>query len=99
MTFPHFFWALIGFLVGAVFLWAYHILKTRGFKFFWYHPIVAGLLLIALLFILESLFTAIEEWQMQADWWIMSFIGVPVALVAGLLLYRGITEKKPSAKG
>lgn len=91
MTFSHFLWAFSGFLIGGSFLWVYHILKTRGFKFFWYHPIVAGILLIVTLFIMETVFTSIEEWQMQANWWITTFVGVPLALLAGLLLYRGLT--------
>lgn len=93
MTFSHFFWAFIGFMVGSGFLWVYHILKTRGFHFFWYHPIIAGGILIAILLILETLFTSLEEWQMQANWWFLLLIGVPLALLAGVMLYRGISSK------
>lgn len=98
MTLSHFLWAFSGFLVGGVFLWVYHMLKTRGFTFFWYHPIIAGLLLVVALFILETVFTSLEEWQMQANWWFMIFVGVPVALLAGLLLYRGLTGGKSGGK-
>ncbi|MEG2171933.1 MAG: hypothetical protein RRY29_01590 [Desulfovibrionaceae bacterium] len=94
MMFSHFLWAFSGFMIGGIFLWVFHILKTRGFTFFWYHPIVAGVVLIIVLFIMETLFTSLEEWQMQADWWVTVFIGVPLALLAGLLLYRGITGGK-----
>lgn len=91
MTFAHFLWAFSGFFIGATFLWVYHMLKTRGVTFFWYHPLIAGSLLVVVLFIFETVFTSIEEWQMQANWWLTILVGVPLALLAGLLLYRGLT--------
>ena len=90
----HMIWALMGFGSAMVFVWVYYILKTRGVKFFWYHPLLAGMFLLFVLYLLESVFSDLSEAEIQTNWNMMMILGVPLAAVAAFFLYRGFSKLK-----
>ena len=84
----HMVWGIVGFLVAMIFVWAYYILKTRGVRFFWYHPLAGAGLLLLILYILESFFADASEAAVQWDWNLMMLLGVPLGIFVVLFLVR-----------
>ena len=64
----HVTWALVGFGIALLFIWVYHMLKKRGFKFFWYHPLFTGLFLLFVLYLLERIFADLSDFEVQESW-------------------------------
>ncbi len=86
----HMIWGLIGFNLALLFVWVYHVLRTKGFSYFWGHPILAGIIVIITLYALESFFADISAAQVSLDWKLTLWLGVPLTLLGMLLFYRAI---------
>ena len=92
----HMVWGLIGFSIALIFMWVYYILKTRGVRFFWYHPFLAVGVLLLILYVLESIFADASESVIQMNWSLMLYLGVPLAILAIIFFYRALgMRKKP----
>lgn len=90
MITSHMVWALIGFFLGMGCLWIYHILRTRGFRFFWYHPLLAGIIVIVILYILDRWLSWMNELEVRFSWTLIFLIMLPLAILAGLFFYRAV---------
>ncbi len=93
----HMIWALVGFNLALLFVWVFHMLRTRGIRYFWAHPIIACIVLIISLYALESFFSDLSEVQVSLDWDLTLWAGVPLCLLAMLFFYRAmhlVKEKK-----
>ncbi len=90
----HMIWGLIGFNLALLFVWVFHMLRTRGFQFFWTHPIIAAAIVILTLYILEGFFSSMAAIEVQLDWNLTLWIGVPLAILVMVFFYRAITMKK-----
>lgn len=84
----HMVWGVVGFIVAMIFVWTYYILKSRGIKFFWYHPVAGAGVLLLILYILESFFSNVSEAAVQWDWNLMMLLGVPVGIFVVVFLIR-----------
>lgn len=90
----HVTWALVGFGIALLFTWVYFMLKKRGFKFFWYHPLFTGLFLLFILYLLERIFADLSELELEESWNMLIYLGIPLAAGAIFFLYRSIKGKK-----
>ena len=90
----HVTWALVGFGIALLFTWVHHMLKKRGFKFFWYHPLFTGLFLLFILYLLERIFADLSDIEVQESWNMLTYLGFPLAAAAIFFLYRSIKGKK-----
>ena len=90
----HMIWGLIGFCIAMMFVWAYYMLKTRGVKFFWIHPLLAAGLLLLLLYILESLLADMSTSLIATNWSLMLYLGVPLAFLAVFFFSRALMRRK-----
>ena len=75
----HVTWALVGFGIALLFTWVHHMLKKRGFKFFWYHPLFTGLFLLFILYLLERIFADLSDIEVQESWNMLTYLGIPLA--------------------
>lgn len=96
MVTSHMVWALIGFFLGMGCLWICHMLRTRGFRFFWYHPLTAGVIIVIALYVLDRLLTWLSEMEVALSWTFMFLIMLPLAILAGLFFYRTVILHKDS---
>lgn len=87
----HMIWALIGFGIAVLFFIVYQLLKWRGVRFFWYHPIFAGVFLLFVLYLLENVFAELSSSEMQLNWNMMFILGVPLLVIFLIFLFRGFT--------
>ena len=90
----HVTWALVGFGIALLFTWVHHMLKKRGFKFFWYHPLFTGVFLLFILYLLERIFADLSDIEVQESWNMLTYLGIPLAAAAIFFLYRSIKGKK-----
>ncbi len=90
----HMIWGLIGFNLALVFVWVYHMLRTRGFQFFWAHPIIAAGIVLITLAVLESFFSDMAAAEVRLDWNLTLWVGLPLALLGMAFFYRAITMRK-----
>ncbi|MDE7065859.1 MAG: hypothetical protein K2O70_10435 [Desulfovibrionaceae bacterium] len=97
MITSHMVWALIGFFIGIGCLWAYHMLRTRGFRYFWYHPLLAGVIVVVVLYVLDRLLTWLSELEVSFSWTLMFVIILPLAILAGLFFYRAVMLHRKSS--
>ena len=93
----HMIWGLVGFNLALLFVWIYYMLRTRGFRFFWLHPVLATGLLVIILYALESFFADLSQAEISLDWTLMLWVGVPLCVLAMAFFYRAIQlhNKKP----
>ncbi|MDD4700657.1 MAG: hypothetical protein PHI96_00385 [Desulfovibrio sp.] len=90
----HVTWALVGFGIALLFIWVYHMLKKRGFRFFWYHPLFTGLFLLFVLYLLERMFADLSDFEVQESWNMLTYLGIPLAAGAIFFIYRSFKSKK-----
>ncbi len=86
----HMIWALVGFNLALLFVWVFHMLRTKGVKYFWAHPILACIILVITLYALESFFSDLSEVQLMIDWNLTLWVGIPLSILAILFFYRAI---------
>lgn len=87
-------WTLVGFGIAMLFVFVYYILKTRGFKFFWYHPIFAGIVLLLILYLLESFFADVSTAEVQDSWSMMTVLTVLFGGAAAVFFLRSFLLRR-----
>ncbi len=90
----HMIWGLVGFNLALLFMWVYFMLRTRGFRFFWAHPLLAGGILLITLYALESFFSDLSEAEVSLDWGLTVWVGIPLCILGLVFFYRAIQMHK-----
>ncbi len=86
----HMIWGLIGFNLALLFVWIFHILRTKGVGYFWTHPVLACIILVISLYVLESVFSDLSELQVTLDWTLALWAGIPLCLLAMLFFAKAV---------
>lgn len=84
-----FWYVLVGFLMGggAVIIW--HFLKKASLKLVWYEWILLILCFVVFMFMAQTFIASFQEYQPQAAWLTLVFMGIPILLMA-VGLFRSI---------
>lgn len=90
----HVTWALVGFGIALLFIWVYHMLKKRGIKFLWYHPLFTGVFLLFILYLLERMFADLTDFEVQESWNMLTYLGILLGSISIFFLFRAFRAHK-----
>ncbi|NPD47677.1 MULTISPECIES: hypothetical protein [unclassified Lentimicrobium] len=93
-----FWYIILGFLMGggAVMIW--QTLKNLSLKLVWYEWILLILCNIAFMFMGQTFIASFQEFEPQAAWLTIVFMGIPILIMA-VLLYRSINKRYLKKQG
>lgn len=93
-----FWYVLVGFLMGggAVMIW--NTLKNASLKLVWYEWILMILCFVTFLFMSQTFIASFYEYEPQAAWFTLIFMGIPILLMA-VGIFRLLKKRYVKIKG
>ena len=87
-----FWYILVGFIMGGGAVMVWNSVKKMSLKLVWYEWILLIVCNITFMFMGQTFIASFQEFEPQAAWLSLVFMGIPILIMA-VLLYRSISKR------